>query len=158
MYEMMSSCWHLAANRWLLVGDHKVEVGDKFVLFDYLTMLFSWVGGILVTTRHWCMEYDYVPRIHGNSNIIYKDLVHIWILLFFSVPLNVLILGVTMGSMSATQLDIFCSDSMEGLEKELRTITETKLTKIYDITTDSNTTTQTRQQCADSVHKTRRLA
>lgn len=36
MYEMMSSCWHLAANRWLLVGDHKVEVGDKFVLFDYL--------------------------------------------------------------------------------------------------------------------------
>lgn len=72
---------------------------------------------------------------------------HIWILLFFSVPLNVLILGVTMGSMSATQLDIFCSDS-----------TETKLTKISDITTDSNTTTQTRQQGADSVHKTRRLA
>lgn len=111
-----------------------MEVGDKFVLFDSLNLLLQ-LGQRHTTSNETLVHgYHSVTRIHGILNLIYKDLIHILdIYYLLSVPLKVSILGVTMRSMSATSSRYILLGQHRGIKKELRTLTETKITKICDI-------------------------
>lgn len=93
---MMSSCRRLTANYCLLIGDRKVELGDKFVLFDFKhSPLLQ-----LVSDIHPCMGTMYLE----SKGILTSSIrtLYIYCILSLAVPLKMSKPDVTRRSMSAT--------------------------------------------------------